>query len=331
MTTHLPLLTVSRASAFRACPRYHHVAYNLGYRTVYEEDTLRFGKLVHLGLEAWWLTKSLDAALAAMAGESDPFDLARAEVALMGYDERWRDEPLETLAVEIEFLTELRNPDTGAASRTFSLAGKIDAIARWGDRVVVVEHKTSSEDVSPGSTYWRRLRLDAQVSTYLAGARSLGYDPASCLYDVLAKPGIRPLKATPFEARKYRKKDGGLYEGQRENDESVDEFRARLLETIAENPERYYARGEVVRLEQEEADAAFDLWSTGRAIREAQVADRHPRNPGSCLRWGRECSLFDVCTGTASLDDTSRFKRLENVHAELTLQTTQETPKETAA
>ena len=312
----LPLITNSRASTFRSCPRLHQIEYNLGYRVAKQEDTLRFGSLVHLGLEAWWQTRSLGGALQAMSGEADPFDLARAEVALVGYDARWSAEPFETLAVEVQFETELRNPDTGASSRTFRLAGKIDAIARIGDRVVVVEHKTSSEDVSPGSTYWRRLRLDSQVSTYMVGARALGYDVSGCMYDVLAKPNIRPAKATPVENRTYRK-DGALYANQRAEDETPEEFRARLFSLVSENPERYYARGDVVRLENEESDAAFDLWSTARSIREAQVANRHPRNPGSCLRYGRECGFFDVCTGVASLDDAARFRKIETPHEEL--------------
>lgn len=313
----LPLLTVSQARSFRSCPRLHHLSYGLSYRPAIEPDTLRFGKLVHLGLEAWWLTKSMDAVYAALAGESDPFEFAKAQVILEGYDARWRDEPIETLAVEKQFETQLTNPMTGAASRTFRLGGKLDAVARIGDRIFVVEHKTASEDISVGSEYWRRLRLDAQVSTYLVGAKSLGYDASACLYDVLAKPGIRPHKATPLEARKYRKKDGGLYEGQREHDETPEEFRERLVETITTNPEKFYARGEVVRLEQEEKDAAFDMWATGRSIREADVAGRHPRNPDACVRYGRTCQFFDVCTGAASLDDPARFRRAEQIHEEL--------------
>src|SRR3989304_6057733 len=102
MITHLPLLTVSRARSFRACPRLHHYSYGLGYPAAGDADTLRFGTLVHAGLAAWWTTRSLDAAAEAMAGESDPFDLARAEVALAGYAARWGAEEMEVLAVEQE-------------------------------------------------------------------------------------------------------------------------------------------------------------------------------------------------------------------------------------
>ncbi|HEX5659817.1 MAG TPA: hypothetical protein VFX59_21630, partial [Polyangiales bacterium] len=52
-------------------------------------------------------------------------------------------------------------------------------------------------------------------------------------------------------------------------------------------------------------------------IREAELANAHPRNPDSCQRFGRTCGYFDVCTGVASLDDPSRFTRVDNVHPEL--------------
>src|SRR3990167_5857191 len=132
----------------------------------------------------------------------DSFELGRARALLCGYDARWLDEAIETLAVEREFTVPLINPPTGAPSRTFVLSGKIDAIARFADgRTVIVEHKTSSEDISPGSEYWRRLTLDTQISAYYLGARSLGFEVDGCLYDVLGKPALRPLKATPPEAR----------------------------------------------------------------------------------------------------------------------------------
>ena len=31
--------------------------------------------------------------------------------------------------------------------------------------------------------------------------------------------------------------------------------------------------------------------------------------------YGRACAFFDACTGAASLDDTSRFERVENGEA----------------
>jgi hypothetical protein len=62
--------------------------------------------------------------------------------------------------------------------------------------VLVVEHKTSSEDVTPGSFYWSRLRMDGQVSVYFDGARALGTTSraaSTTCWQAGAPPGNVPL------------------------------------------------------------------------------------------------------------------------------------------
>lgn len=322
----LALLTNSRMKTARACLRLDKLTYVDGYRAIKEFAALRFGSLFHSGLEAWWIAtmeglagdERLTRALAALAGESDPFDMMRADALLRGYDARWGAENYTVLAVEHAFEVDLVNPDTGAASRTFRLAGKVDAIVRdEAGRTLLVEHKTSSEQIGPGSEYWRRLQIDSQISTYYAGANAIGHDVEGCLYDVIAKPGIRPLKATPIESRKYVAKTGLLYANQREADETPAEFHARLLADIASDPNGYFQRGVVVRLAGEIAEAAADAWMTAQIIRDAARTGRAPRNPDACSRYGRTCQFFDVCTGTASLDDAAQFVKLTAVHPEL--------------
>lgn len=323
----LPVITTSEVRCFQRCRREHLLRYRMQLRPVVEHENLRFGSLVHRGLEAWWSTwpndDALEVALAAMQPaegvEVDAFELVRAEELLRGYHLRWRAQEYEVLGVETEFLAKVVNPLTGVASRTAAFSGKIDALVREvaTGRVLVVEHKTSSEDVSIGSPYWRRLRLDPQVSNYFVGARSLGLDVVGCLYDVIAKPALRPAKATPVESRKYRKSDGKLYENQRETDETPEEYRARVREKIAGEPDAFFARGEVVRSEEDERDAALDLLWTARDMREAELAGRYPRNPGGCVRYGHTCDFFDLCTHVTSADDVTRYRVAAVAHEEL--------------
>lgn len=251
---------------------------------------------------------------------ADPYELARAEVMLIGYDTRWLPEMehYEVLGVESEFYTALMNPETGAPSRTWRLGGKLDGIVRdlTTGRVLVLEHKTTTEDPSPGSDYVKRLRMDGQVSVYYVGGRALGFDIEGVLYDVLGKPKQRPLKATPRESRKY-KADGSLYANQRDTDETPAEYRARVAEAVAADPNAYFTRSEVVRLESEVHEAMADAWQLGRAIRENHLAGRAPRNPDACVRYGRTCEFFGVCTGEASIEDPALFRRSEHVHPEL--------------
>lgn len=319
----LKLLTHSEKRCFRSCRRKHYIRYLLLKRPVMPSEPLRFGALVHRGLEAWWLAAKagedrLEAALEAVRGGSpDPLEVLRAEELLRGYDVRWAGEVMEVLSVEAAFEAEIINPNTGMASRTYVLGGKIDAIVRLADGgTYIVEHKTTVEDVEAGSDYWKRLRLDSQVSDYYVGARALGHEVAGCLYDVIVKPRLAPLQATPPEARKYRK-DGGLYAGQRDRDETLDEYRLRLRSHLAENLNRYYARGTIVRLAEDERDAALDTWQVAREIREAELAIRHPRNPDACVQFGQTCEFFAVCAREADIDDHTRFRTAQRAHEEL--------------
>lgn len=321
------LMTNSRAKDARACKRLEHIKYEEGYRPVERAETEAFfGSLMHHGLEAWFRavmaklprTQWLELALAAIrAVKADPYELAKAEVMMTGYHARWCDEDFEVLAVEAEFRTELINPDTGHKSHTWVLGGKIDAVIRDArQRILIAEHKTSSEDVSSGSDYWKRLRLDSQISTYFDGAKALGFDAEACLYDVLGKPGQRPYRATPLESRKF-KADGTLYANQRAFDETPDEYKARLVEVVMADPSKYFSRGEVVRLEAELDEARADIWAETKTLRENKLAGRKPRNPESCVRYGSACPYFGVCTGEASLDDPRLFTRTAKVHPEL--------------
>ena len=296
----LPLLTASSAKTFRRCAREYRNRYELGrVRRKTTAGPQSFGTLVHAGLEAWWraigdftLPVVFDEAIFAMRAaaaqseqETPAVDLIRAEELLRGYHARWAEKSqldYEVLSVEQTFIAPLVNPDTNAPSRTFQRAGKLDVIVRerLTERVLVIEHKTSSEPLDVGSDYWRQLILDSQVSTYLEGGAALGVQPAACLYDVLGKPALRPATATPIESRKF-KKDGTLYANQRLEDEPLESFRDRFRTHVFENLERYFKRAEVVRLEDEVAEAMFDDWQTGaldpRVPARRPVAEEHRR------------------------------------------------------
>jgi hypothetical protein len=302
----LPILTSSRLRVARACQRLHKFEYFDGYRPVADPDAIRFGRLFDEALQAWWTASGeerLDAALATLSAASDPFDAAKADALLRGYHLRWGAEPYDVLAVQPEFRAPLVNPATGRASQTWQIGGKLDVIVRDRNdgRTLIVEGKTTSEPIAPGSDYWRRLRLNGQVSMYYEGAKALGHDVAACLYDVVFKPGLRPLKVNQ----------------KRKVDETPDEYRARIVESICEDPSRYYARAMVVRLEAEMEDHLFDVWQTAQQIRESELAGRFPKNPDSCLTFGRSCPFLGVCSGEASLDDPSLFTKSADVHPEL--------------
>lgn len=328
----LQLLTASRMRAFRDCARLEYIRYVERWQPVKESEALRVGTLIHLGLEQWLAARfdghpdeAFDRAIAAVAGRAiDAYEQARVEEMLWGYDLRWHGEPLEVFAVESEFRGPLLNPETMAASRTWEQAGKIDGVIRAPDgRLLVMEHKTASEEIDDAaSPYWLKLQMDHQVSIYFLGAEVLGYRVEGCLYDVLRKPGLRPFKATAPELRKYTK-DGRLYASQHGNDETPDEYRARLRAEIEGNLDRYYVRREVPRLSSQLEAAMQDFWTTASVMRDlhraGETKGRHvvPGNPDACHRFGT-CPYFEICA--AGLDPAAtpdRFKRAGSAHPEL--------------
>ena len=323
----MDLLTNSRLRAFRTCARLHSLRYIDGWQVVRTSEALRVGSLIHLGLEAWWTTPvesheddRLANAFFAVKGKAiDGFEQAKVEEMLRAYDSKWCDsfEVYEVIGIETEFRAPLLNPETMAASRTWELAGKVDGIVRRraDGRVLVLEHKTTQDDISDAaSDYWLSLAMDGQISQYVLGVEALGHKVDEVLYDVLRKPAIRPLTATPMESRKY-KADGSLYAAQRAVDETPDEYRARLREVLMDP--KYLARQSVPRTLGQVEEFMFDAWQQSAVMRESERLKRAPRNPEACHRMGT-CSFWRVCsTGATPADFPEDYIRTVNKNPEL--------------
>lgn len=321
----MKLLTNSIRRKFGSCPRAYQFAYSMLRRPAKDTEALAFGTLIHKALEAWWGTQKAWRRMAALealeaefnAGRCDAYQRATARALIDAYDKQYEHQELDTVAVEAAFEAPLLNPETGGVSKTWALSGKIDAIASetTTGRLVIIEHKTTSSDLEPTSDYWPRLAIDGQVSGYYLGAQALGHDVQDCIYDVIRKPSMKPRKATPEESRKY-KKDGGLYAGQYETDETPDEWEVRLTLDIAERPDRYFARKRIARTESDMLDYLFDMWAVGKNIAEAERLQRFPRNPDSCSGYGT-CEYFPVCSGMANIDDPVLYRTIETANPEL--------------
>lgn len=295
--------TTSEIRSWMRCREEHDLKYRQLIKPRIKESALVFGTLWHSALERWMPENSLTDAMTTIGEiEADPYDKAKIEALLIGYHERWKDEGLETLAVESEFSMERDG---------YTLRGKLDAVVKREERQLLMEHKTSSEDVEPGADYWVHLTLDDQVSNYYAGGRALGFDIEGCIYDVVKKPTQKPRMATPEDKRKY-KANGAFYANQRSEDETPLSYRDRILEDICEHPAKYYQRVEVVRLEAEELRARRDML---RIVEDIEAGSVY-RNPGSCRRYGRYCSYHPICVGTADIHD-SRYRKAEAKHEEL--------------
>jgi hypothetical protein len=196
--------------------------------------------------------------------------------------------------------------------RTWHLGGKYDALAYSGDHreSCVVEHKTTSENISPGSAYWRRLAIDPQLRNYCLAS---GY--RLVLWDVIRKPPLRPDRATPPE-RLRRRLDGQLYAGQREHDESQADWHQRLVDWYLAEGDLALQRRWIHVLDHELDDARAELEVVADEITQVRPGVAQPRNTEACTRYGRPCDYQPVCYGEASLTDGG-YHRVDEAHEEL--------------
>jgi hypothetical protein len=233
----------SEISCFQACERKWHLRYILRRAgNLVPADRLVRGKIVHQWLAAWWSANPIDY-------PADP----NLRAMCKGYEAVYQRPHLKNVSVNVPFLEFI--------SDDLTLVGEVDGLGYDDDGLVILEHKTTSSDIAPGSLYWRKVEsTDRQVSIYLRA-----WPKARVLYDVLRKPAFR----------------AGDVEG-------------KALADMSENPGRYFARHTVVRLTSEEADTDQDLVGISQRMRWAGRSGR-PRNPDACHNYGDECEFFSVC------------------------------------
>jgi hypothetical protein len=240
---------------------------------------------------------------------------------------RWSESIYEPTEVERIISADLTNPATGRKSRNLRVAGKLDMLANHSGKSVVVDHKTTSDDITdPAGTYWRQLVVESQPSHYIFLKWLNGIKVDEAMWDVLRKPSIAPKKLTKAERasvvanRRYFNAalSDTTMDWLQENDrENLEMYEARLLhDCTVERPQYYFARKTIPRLDSEIMDYAAELWDAGQLILEARRKDRWPKHPGSCMNYGSPCKFLGICSGQ-DRPDSVNWKPRESVHAEL--------------
>ena len=342
------LLTHSSEQSYKTCARKFALQYRLGLRPAHDSDALRMGSAFHIGLEQLKSGKDEDEAAAAVVGayadhrcppwltpEDFTVELETAVALVRGYARRWADDMIvDYIAVEMPFNLPIVNPDTGHETPTFRTAGKIDGIARLPDgRIALVEHKTTSDSIEPGSDYWSKLLIDSQISRYVLAARAMGYEVETTVYDVVRKPMIRPkaiAKADRAQATSEGYYHGVKLTGMCPERETPLLFGARLLADLTERRDFYFARMEIARLEADLTDFQREQWILQQTIRAADLKLREwglaafPRNTGACTS-PYKCQYLDACrglTGDPSESIPDGFRVIDRLHGELSTETT---------
>lgn len=291
MTTRL---THSAISMFRQCPRRYQHRYidQIVPEHWRESPALTFGSAVHNALEAWYKGEPLADDKRAV----DPDVALLVDAAMGAYQERYPFETWKPVAVEHQFDVPILDPDTGKASATHRLSGKVDLIVEIDGELWVVEHKTST---ATESADLERVGIDAQVLSYADGIGiETGHDVTGVIYNVIKRCMLRLKKS-----------------------ETPDEYATRVAEW-------YRAEGAMLR-ERCRIDRAMiiqnrrNIWHNIHAMNHAEHTSFYPQNAGvtsgACAKWGRECEYAPLCRTLSRPDIRANYKH-QAPHSELELE-----------
>lgn len=319
--------THSMWNLFRNCRKACEWRYVKELVPIGRDHALSFGTLIHTCLEKWHGGSGLDGVLDfidaslpnRLQDESQKSDWHLARAMMTGYTARYPVEEFEVIALEKTFEGKITNPATGALSRSFVLAGKVDGIVRVGRDYYLLEHKTASQ---VDSDYLEKLWCDFQVTLYSHYIeQTLGIRIAGVVYNVLVKAKLQQGKGeteAEFEARKAElllKSKTGKTSATRKMPESDDAFQARLVAKYAE-PDMFHR--EMLYLSRDQFETLkSDIWELTQQFLDCRRRGVFYRNTSFCFANHRQCAYFPLCRAGGSENVMANFYEIKPPHEEL--------------
>jgi hypothetical protein len=319
--------TYSMWNLFRNCRKAAHWRYVLQVVQLEKNRVLSFGALIHFCLELWHRVRQLVVVLdhidRTCANRAQDQDLHRvwhlAKAMMMGYAARYPNEEFEVVALEKTFEGEIVNPETGACSRSFTLAGKVDGLVRTGADYFLIEHKTAAV---VDASYLEKLWTDFQIILYAHYLEQvLGVHIAGVIYNVLVKARLQQSAGeteVEFEARRAEliaKSKTGKSSAKRHMPETDEEFQARLAAKYAE-PGSFHRETLFISRDQFDTLRA-ELWELTQAFLDARRRDVWYQNTSFCFQYGRPCPYFALCRSGGSQNVLDNFYRHQAPNEEL--------------
>ena len=317
--------TYSMWRSFRDCRKACDWRYFQELVPLEKERSLAFGSVIHQCLEMWHKTRNLSNILEhidrtyvnRIVDEKADWHLAKA--MMTAYAERYPEEKFEVIALEQPFSGPIINPETGAESRTFILAGKVDGIVKMDNAYYLLEHKTASQ-IDAG--YIDRLWTDFQIILYSWYVeKSLGYKIAGIIYNVLAKAKLKQSQGeteAAFEARRAEliaKSKTGTSSAKRKMPEADEEFHSRLLEKYSD-PQMFHREILFISRDQFE-ELQSELWELSQAMLEARRRKAFYRNTSYCFQYNRPCAYYPLCSSNGNPNLIENMYEKKAPHEEL--------------
>jgi len=325
------ILTYSALNTFRNCPRKYRLRYVENLRRPEQPESLALGSVVHEALEHWYRLPADGLRLLAIVNlidskypgrGADPqqkaaWHLTRAIV--VGYAARYAAEEFDVVEVEKTFDCDIRNPDTGRLSQTFSIAGKVDGIVRVGRELYLLEHKTAS---ALTGDYLDRLWTDTQIALYSFYLRELCYPVVGVIYNILLKARLQQRAGeteAEFEARRTAlaaKNKSGKSSAQRQEPETDEEFRGRLADWYA-RPEAFH-RERIYLSEDRLAMLQEEVWEITQQYLDANRRGKWLMNTSNCFSYQRPCEYLPYCQSGFNPNVRDNLFETAPPHEELT-------------
>lgn len=325
--SHRMITTYSMWSKFRNCRKACEWRYLKELVPLERDPTLAYGSIIHACLELWHRHRDLDRVLdhvnvtypERQGDERQRADWHLATAMMKGYAACYPKEEFEIVALEKSFEGAIINPATGAASRSFSLAGKVDGIVKISGQYFLLEHKTAS---LIDSGYLERLWGDFQIQLYCWYIeQTLGWRISGIVYNILAKAKLRQRQGETEEEYQARcaeliaKSKTGKTSAQRKLPETDEEYQARLADWYAQ-PDAFHREMLFVSRDQFQT-LRTELWELTRSFLDARRRGVFYQNTSMCFTYGRPCAYFPLCRSGGSPNVSANFFRHEPPHTEL--------------
>ena len=232
-------VSISQIKMFKACRRAWYFKYHEKLSPVVVSDSLETGRNYHKLLEQLENGEELDAGFT-------------KEYAMAAAYQKYIMPQFHVIATEKELEKEVGG---------HILHGFVDGLSDDGH---IVEHKTTSSDISVGGEYEYNLLWDEQVLAYMliSGLRKVHYT-------VCKKPTIRLKK-----------------------DETADEFYQRMIDWYDTDTEQKIRVFTVERTDEEVDQFAQDFVDI---CNEMEQTKNYYRNTCHCNAWGSRCEYSGVC------------------------------------
>lgn len=269
------------------------------------DKNLSFGTVIHEALRIWHRTSSLERVLDFIdrnysnrsQEERQKADWHQATAMMIAYVLRYSEEAFKVVDLEKKFEGAIVNPETGASSRSFVLAGKVDGIVMIDGHYYLLEHKTTSQ-LDAG--YLERLWTDFQITLYAWYLeQTLKITITGIIYNVMVKTRLSQSKGeteAEYAARctdLIAKSKTGKTSAKRKMPETDDEFQVRLAQKFAE-PEMFHR--EMLYLSRDQfTELRSELWELSKSLLEARRRKVFYRNTSHCFQYGKPCPYFALC------------------------------------